>query len=142
MENIVWQSDSWKMYIKFDNNHIDKSTPTPCAFFIIGVELKCQSWIGGELLYRAEDSFSMLNNNLLSELGSLVNSYEAKELRIQDDSADTDGYVLFDCKLDCIEVSGQLGASFCNDFVAKFEFAADSSLLFNLYEVLKENTIY
>ena len=141
MENIIWKTDSCKMYMKFDNN-IDESTPTPCAFFVIGVEYKLLSGIGGELLCRAEDSFSMLSGRFLSDLGRLINSYEPKQLRIQDDLADTDGYILFDCKPSCIEVSGQLGSLVCRDIMLKFSFTADASLLLNLYEVLEKNTIY
>ena len=130
------------MYIKFVNNYFDSSTPTPFASFIIGVELKLPSWVGDELLCRAEDGFHMQGDNLLNELGRLVNSYTVKELRIVDDCGDTDAYVLFDCKLDCIEVSGQLGASFSNHIVSKFNFRANASLIYNLYEALKENTVY
>lgn len=142
MENKIWQTDSCKMYIKFINKYFDHSTPTPFASFIIGVELKLPSWVGGELLYRAEDGFHMQGNYLLNELGRLVNSYEIKEFRIKDDYGDTDAYVLFNCKLDCIEISGQLGSSFSNNIVSKFNFRANASLIYNLYEVLKENTIY
>ena len=142
MEKIIWQTDNCKMYIRFRNDYVDNFFPRPCASFIIGVELKKSSWIGGELTYRAEDGFNMTGSGLLSELGRLVNSYSEKEFRIQDAEADTDGYILFDCKPDCVKVSGQLGATFCGDVVSKFKFTANASILYNLYDALKEKTIY
>ena len=141
MENIIYQSDTAKMYIRFTEDK-GEDYPKPFSSFIIGVEMKFPSWVGQEVTCQGEEGFNMIGKDFLEELKAQKENYKVKIIRFEDALQDTDAYIVFDCKTDKVIVSGQLGATFENLFVTKFNFEADSSILINLYEVLRENTIY
>ena len=141
MEKILCEDEYGKIYIRFVE---DFDVIKPCVAFIIGVEMNLPSWVGGQnerSHFKAEDGFNMFGEGLdkfMKELRLQNHNYQEKQLRIEDYLQDTDGFIELDCKLDKVEIEGQLGATFELP-TFNFKYTADSSILANLYDALKEN---
>ena len=145
MKETIWKTDSVEMYLKFMNNHgLKYEYPRPFTSFIVGIDLRFDSWLGegGEVECKGEEGFNLIGEQFLNELEKVARNYQETKIRLEDDLQDTDAFVLFECLKDKVLVSGQLGDSIGSPFVSKFEFEANSNILQNLYEKLKENLIY
>lgn len=140
MEKILCEDEYGKIYIRFIEGY---DVIKPCVAFIVGVEMTLPAWVGGQderSHFKAEDGFNMFGDGLdkfMNELRLQIDNYQEKQLMIEDYSEETDGYLEFDCQLDKVEIKGQLGATFELP-TFNFKYTANSSILANLYDALKE----
>ncbi len=134
MEQTIWEDTQIIMYVKSTGNI---SSFDFLEGFIFGIKAKTSSWVSQEpLKYSAEDGFQLQLDEFLPVLKQQVDNYTERQIKIEDQEQDTNGWILFDCKNNKVEVSGELGNTIDDTFQLKFKFEATSQILINLYNVL------
>ena len=100
----------------------------PCITFGVAYENK---------KYKGCDSFTLFDHFYDEILDAMKNTYHELNgsFRLDDNGADTDGYVDFEMKNGRLHVEGRLGATF-SSYSLTFEFEADQTLLGTLIQNL------
>jgi hypothetical protein len=100
----------------------------PCITFGVAYENK---------KYKGCDSFTLFDHFYDEFLDAMKNIYRELNgsFRLDDNGADTDGYVDFEMKNGRLHVEGRLGATF-SSYSLTFEFEADQTLLGTLIQNL------
>lgn len=87
--------------------------------------------------YKGCDTFTLFNHFYAGKVREVEDVYGCLNgiFRIDDNGADTDGYVEFAIKNGRVFIKGQLGASF-SAFSLNFEFEADQTMVGTLLKAL------